>query len=126
MMIVNCRYCGKPAQLIKDFDDGIKPRFVWVCKGCNARQLTRPYDHSPRGVMAKPELVMARKDLHKLLISRMHARDTLRCQLDWLGEKLGTGIQHIEDMDEEQVAKAIKLINGLKKGYRPWMRTRTK
>lgn len=121
--VVNCRYCGKPAKLIRERRKGAcLSQLIWFCPICNAECGAREHDHEPIGIMADEQL---RHDQHKLhrMIWKAQGSAPISEVLNWLIDKLDLTANGIQDFDEASTAKALDIIDKLG-GRKPWIGTR--
>ena len=120
---LTCRYCGKPARLIRDFDKHVYlSRLIWFCPVCNAQCGAAPRTREPIGIMADEKLRLAHHRLFKLMCSIKKSGQISKLY-NYLAEQLRVPVMHIEDLDEEYTAKAIKLLEELR-GAQPWKQLR--
>lgn len=121
---VTCRYCGRSARLIRDYQKGVLlSRLIWFCPICNAQCGAAPRTREPIGVMADEKLRMAHHRLFKLMC-RLKKSGMISDLYIYLAEQLRVPVMHIEDLDEEHTAKAIQILEDLK-GERPWKKVPT-
>lgn len=122
---LTCRYCGKPARLIRDFDKHVYlSRLIWFCPVCNAQCGAMPRTREPIGIMADEKLRLAHHRLFKLMC-RLKRSGQISEMYIYLAEQLKTPVVHIEDLDEDQTLKAIQILEDLKdRGVRPWKKRR--
>lgn len=119
---VTCRYCGKPAKLIRERRKGVHlSQLIWFCPICNAECGAREHDHEPIGIMADEQLRHDHRKLHRML---WKAQGTARISeaLNWLMDELHIAANGIQDFDEQTTVKAIQLMDTLG-GKRPWKRS---
>lgn len=120
---VTCRYCGRSARLIRDYQKGVLlSRLIWFCPICNAQCGAAPRTREPIGVMADEKLRMAHHRLFKLMC-RLKKSGMISDLYIYLAEQLRVPVMHIEDLDEENTAKAIKILEELR-GAQPWKQLR--
>ena len=122
---LTCRYCGRPARLIRDYHKGVYlSRLIWFCPVCNAQCGAMPRTREPIGIMADEKLRLAHHRLFKLMC-RLKRSGQISEMYIYLAEQLKTPVVHIEDLDEDQTLKAIQILEDLKeRGVRPWKKRR--
>jgi len=118
---VMCRYCGRPAKLIRDKGNSLARGLIWYCPICMAQAPAKSYSHAPVGIMAKGDLRLRRSKLYELIANKKYSSDPLSKVLMWIGAEADMPVSCIEDMDETQVAKALDVMGKVERGERPWM-----
>lgn len=121
---VTCRYCGRPARLIRDYCKGVyMSRLVWFCPVCNAQCGSAPRTCEPIGIMADEKLRNAHHRLFKLMC-RLKKSGMISELFIYLADRMKVPMMHIEDLDEEQTAEAIRILEDLR-GETPWKKVPT-
>lgn len=118
---LKCRYCGKPAKLIRESRPGeLKGGRIWFCPICMAQVPARSWDNEPKGIIASEELRLAHYRLFIEIEKKKVTGTSLQSVLGWLSGQIGMPLDRIEYMDEEQTGKALEVMQGIQKGEQPW------